>query len=67
METLLLKYLSKGKTQNEIAAIFKKKNIMPNSLISIEKALKEIKKKYNAKTMFHLGIIISSLEKGNTK
>ena len=44
METLLLKYLSKGKTQNEIAAIFKKKNIMPNSLSSIEKALKEIKK-----------------------
>jgi len=59
MEELLIKYLAVGKTQPEIVAIFKAERIEPSSLSSIEKALKKIKKEHNAKTMFHLGVILS--------
>lgn len=56
---MIIKHLSAGKTQKEISDIFKKEGIEPNSLSSIEKMLKSIRAKYGAKTMFHLGIILS--------
>lgn len=59
MEEQLIKYLFEGKTQYEISDLFKKQGIQPNSLSSIEKYLKVIKAKYGAKTMFHLGAILS--------
>lgn len=62
MEKLILKYLAKGKTQAEISAILKKKGIEPHSLSFIEKTLKDIRKKYNVKTMFQLGLIISKIK-----
>lgn len=59
MEDLILKYLKEGKTQAEIAGILKQLEIQPNSLSSIEKHLKSIRKKHGAKTMFHLGFILN--------
>ena len=59
MEENLIKYLFEGKTQAEIAELFKKDGIKPCSLSSIEKLLKKVKKQYKAGTMFHLGVILS--------
>jgi hypothetical protein len=59
MEELVIKYLSEGLNQIEIAERLKKDNIQPNSLSSIEKTLKVIRTKYKAKTMFHLGVILT--------
>jgi Mg2+/Co2+ transporter CorC len=55
---LILKYLSEGKTQCEISELLKASNITPNSLSHIEKTLKEIRQQYNAKTIFHLAVIL---------
>lgn len=57
---MLINHLSNGKTQKEISAIFKSEGVEPNSLSSIEKMLKSIRAKHGAKTMFHLGFIISN-------
>lgn len=52
----LLTYLSEGKTQKEIAEIFKKEEIDPRSLSSIEKNIKKLKETFEANTNFHLAI-----------
>jgi len=59
MEELIIQYLLEGKTQPEIAAILKERGIEPNSLSSIEKTLRKLKDEHGAKTMFHLGAIIT--------
>jgi len=58
VKDLIIQYLQFGYTQAEIADIFKQQGIEPNSLSSIEKILKAIRKEHNAKTMFHLGYIL---------
>lgn len=58
-EELIIKYLKEGKLQYEIAEIFKRQGIKPNSLRSIELSLKSIREKHGAKTMFHLGMLLS--------
>ncbi|MEG0929639.1 hypothetical protein [Algoriella sp.] len=58
MRSKLIKYLSKGLNQLEIAEALKKENFKSNSLSSIEKEINKLKKEYNAKTMFELGYII---------
>lgn len=55
MDDLIIKYLQEGNTQPEIATLIDK------SLSSVEKRLKEIRKKHGAKTMFHLGFILGKL------
>lgn len=59
LEELIIRYLLEGKTQLEIAAILKEQGIEPNSLSSIEKTLRKLKDEHGAKTMFHLGAIIT--------
>ncbi|HMI03070.1 MAG TPA: hypothetical protein VK541_11345 [Pedobacter sp.] len=59
MEELLIKYLCEGRTQPEIAELFKESGIKPNSLSSIEKMIKRLKEKHGARTSFHLGVILS--------
>ncbi|MBD3748526.1 MAG: hypothetical protein IE931_03425 [Sphingobacteriales bacterium] len=59
MENLIIKYLMQGMTQNEISEALKAENLKPNSLSSIEKKLKVIRERHGAKTMFHLGVILS--------
>lgn len=59
MRNLLIKYLFEGKTQAEISILLKAADVKPNSLSSIEKCLKEIKVENNARTMFHLAVILT--------
>ena len=54
-----------GKTLDEISIILKIKNISPNSVSSLEKKLKQIKVERNAKSMLHLGVILSKEKKIN--
>lgn len=67
MENLIIELLFEGKTQAEIAEILKQKGITPNSLSSVEKKLKLIKAIYKAKTMFHLGVILSNKANGKSR
>ncbi|WP_444671117.1 helix-turn-helix transcriptional regulator [Flavobacterium columnare] len=58
MEEKILNYLKEGFTQKEIAEKFANDGITPNSLSYIEKELKKIRQKYNAKTNFQLGFLL---------
>jgi len=58
VDQTILFYLKEGMTQTEISEAFKKANHKPNSLSIIEKRLKSIKIKFEAKTNFHLAVII---------
>jgi DNA-binding NarL/FixJ family response regulator len=52
-EDLIIEHLKNGLTQPEVA------NQISMSLSSVEKYLKAIRKKHDAKTMFHLGFILA--------
>jgi len=58
-KNLLIQHLIEGYTQLEISNIFKEQNIIPNSLSSIEKEIKRLKDFHKAKTMCHLGAILT--------
>lgn len=58
MRNKLIRHLSEGLNQLQIAQKFKNENRQPNSLSSIEKEIYKLKKEYNAKTMFELGFKI---------
>ncbi|MGR3791582.1 hypothetical protein B0A56_00550 [Flavobacterium columnare NBRC 100251 = ATCC 23463] len=58
MEEKILNYLKEGFTQKEIAEMLANDGITPNSLSYIEKELKKIRKKHNAKTNFQLGFLL---------
>lgn len=53
-DTILLRQLSKGNTQEEISVILKEKSISPSSLSSIEKRLNRLKEELKAKTTIQL-------------
>ncbi|GGD20452.1 helix-turn-helix domain-containing protein [Hyunsoonleella pacifica] len=53
-DTIILRELSKGKTQEEISAYLKSKDISPSSLSSIEKRLNRLKDELKAKTTIQL-------------
>jgi len=53
-DLLLLEKLSLGKSQEEISAAFKKKNMTPSSLSSIEKRLNKLKIEFKANNAIHL-------------
>lgn len=55
----IIKYLKEGYTQKEISKILKSLGHKRGSLSSIEKELKFLRGFYGAKTMFHLGFILS--------
>lgn len=50
--------MSVGLTQDEIVEHFKLQNIKPNSKSIIEKTIKKMKVEHNAKTLFHLAVIL---------
>lgn len=58
----ILKLLKDGYSQQQISIILKEENIKPNSVSMIEKNLKNIREIYDAKTMFHLAIILTEQE-----
>lgn len=58
LEKLIAQSLASGLTQSEIADLFKKQNITPNSLSIIEKNIKRMKENHKANTLFHLAFIL---------
>jgi len=58
LDKLILINLKDGLTQLEISESFKRINLKPNSLSIIEKRLKSIRERFNAKTNFHLAVIV---------
>lgn len=59
IEKTICQLLAKGMTQQEISDHLKLKSIEPNSVSSIEKKIKSIKKQHGAKTIFHLAVILT--------
>lgn len=57
----LLDNLSKGLSQEEISALYKKQNISPASLSSIEKRLNKLRIQFNANNAIHLVAIVKDL------
>ncbi|WP_430429578.1 response regulator [Maribacter litoralis] len=57
----LLDHLSKGLSQDEISALYRKENISPASLSSIEKRLNKLRIQFNAKNAIHLVAIVKDL------
>ncbi|MFC5046961.1 response regulator transcription factor [Aquimarina hainanensis] len=60
-DIILLKYLSKGLTQDQIAKEFKKEHISPHSISSVEKRLNKLKQHFKAKNGIHLVAMIKDL------
>ncbi|WP_291966339.1 DNA-binding response regulator [Maribacter sp.] len=57
----LLDNLSKGLSQDEISALYRKENISPASLSSIEKRLNKLRVQFNANNAIHLVAIVKDL------
>lgn len=57
----LLAHLSEGLSQDEISALYKKKDISPASLSSIEKRLNKLRIQFNANNAIHLVAIVKDL------
>ncbi len=57
-DLLIIKYLSKGYKVNEINKLLIDEHSIKISYSSTEKRLHTIRKKYNAKTMFQLALIL---------
>ena len=57
----LLDNLSKGWSQDEISALYRKENISPASLSSIEKRLNKLRIQFNANNAIHLVAIVKDL------
>lgn len=57
----LLDNLSKGLSQDEISALYRKENISPASLSSIEKRLNKLRIQFNANNAIHLVAIVKDL------
>jgi len=55
---IILCLLKKGYSQLEIHQILKQADIKPNSVSIIEKILKEVRRKYNATSLFQLACIL---------
>ncbi|ADV50858.1 hypothetical protein I2486_17745 [Cellulophaga sp. E16_2] len=55
----IIQLLSKGYITPEISAYFVENGLAPSSVSSIEKKIKMIKKKYGAKTLFHLAVLVT--------
>jgi hypothetical protein len=57
----LLNNLSKGLSQEEISALYKKQHISPSSLSSIEKRLNKLRIQFNANNAIQLIAIVKDL------
>ncbi len=58
IERRILLMLKEGYTQDQVSHELKELEIKPNSVSSVEKILKDIRKKYGAITMFQLAFIL---------
>ena len=53
-DLIMLRLLAKGLKQQQVSDEMKRLGVSPNSLSSIEKRLKQIRKEYRADTIIHL-------------
>lgn len=60
-DLLLLQHLATGISQEEMVALFKQKDIKPNSLSTIEKRISNLKDQFKAKNIVHLIAITKDL------
>lgn len=58
----IVKMLADGSTQSKISKALRSDNIYPNSVSIIEKRIKTLKEKHNAKGMFDLALRLRELE-----
>ncbi|WP_066435613.1 helix-turn-helix transcriptional regulator [Chryseobacterium sp. CCH4-E10] len=58
IERRILLMLKDGYTQDQVSHELKELEIKPNSVSSVEKILKDIRKKYGAITLFQLACIL---------
>ncbi len=58
-EKLLITKLSDGKSQREVSEELYNEGLKPNSLSSIEKHIADLRAKFGAKNMFHLGVLMA--------
>jgi hypothetical protein len=58
IERRILLMLKDGYTQDQVSHELKELEIRPNSVSSVEKILKDIRKEYGAITMFQLACIL---------
>ena len=61
-ELEIFRLLSQGKTQTQIAADFKRNNIEPYSIRTIELKTRYFKDLFNCSTMFQFGAVLHSKE-----
>ncbi|WP_146746598.1 hypothetical protein [Sinomicrobium soli] len=58
IQKLIVKKMADGYNQQEVSNYLKKREIKPNSLSTIEKELKKLKKQFGAHTIIHLFMIL---------
>jgi len=57
-QRIIIKQMADGYTQLEVSDNLKRRGITPNSVSTIEKEIKKLKKQFNAKSAVHLFVIL---------
>ncbi|MGS2761593.1 hypothetical protein [Sinomicrobium sp. M5D2P9] len=65
IQKIIIKKMADGYQQQEIAQYLKKREITPNSLSTIEKEIKKLKKEFKAQSVVHLFVIL--IKQGHLK
>lgn len=58
LQRIIIRKMADGYTQLEVSEILKRQGISPNSVSTIEKEIKRLKKQFKAKTAIHLFVIL---------
>lgn len=58
VQKLIVKKMAGGYTQPEVSAYLKRREIVPNSLSTVEKELQKLKKEFKAQSLVHLFVIL---------
>lgn len=65
VQKLIVKKMADGYTQPEVSAYLKHREIVPNSLSTVEKELQKLKKEFKAQSLVHLFVIL--IRRGHLK
>ena len=58
VQKIVIKKMADGYNQQEISDYLKMREITPNSLSTIEKEIKKLKKEFKAQSMVHLFVLL---------
>lgn len=64
-QRIIIRKMADGYTQMEVSENLKRRGIRPNSVSTIEKEIKKLKKKFNGKSAIHLFVIL--IRRGHLK